>query len=116
MALQDASEIDYEAALDICEDDEDLLISIVECFVEEWTARKNHIEELFLAKEWEDYRTNVHALKGSSLNMGCTGLSADAKAIEQAVKNGDIEFAISHHADLMNRLSKTLKELEENLE
>ncbi len=69
----------------------------------------DQIEELYRTKNWEDYKTAVHALKSTSLTIGAVGLSENAKAMENAVKNEDIDYAGKNHDDLM-KLYRTVVE------
>lgn len=48
-----------------------------------------------------DYAIKAHALKSTSLTIGAEGLSAQAKALEQAGKNGDVEYIRENHPLLL---------------
>ncbi len=111
MNFKQSKYIDYDAAMDICEGDEEFLDTVTQCFLEEWQERKNRIYTSFAQEDWETYRINVHALKSGSLNIGAVALSEEAKAIEFAIKDGDFNFAKDNHAKCLNHLEELLLEL-----
>ena len=66
-------------------------------------ASGNHLKEindLFVAQNWENYMIKVHALKGIAMTIGAVNLSEKAKKLEQAVRNGSIDYVTANHDDL----------------
>ena len=72
------------------------------------------LQKFFEQKDWTNYRTIVHALKSTSLTIGATAVSEQAKALEQAAKEEDIDYIETHHASVMEeyeRLMASIKEI-----
>lgn len=104
-------EIDIETGLMYCGDDEELFEEIVGEFIEgEMTAS---IQKNFKNQNWKEYQIEVHAVKGTSLTIGAQKLHEEATDIEQAVKNGDIDFAQQHHRAFMEHYEDILEGLKE---
>ncbi len=57
------------------------------------------------------YGINVHSLKSTSLSIGAEKLSELAKALEQAAKNGNIEFVEANHKELIRLYDAVMSEL-----
>ncbi len=59
------------------------------------------IRNLFKEKNITDYTIYIHALKSSMASIGAETLSEMAKDMEQAGKDGNIEYIEAHHEELM---------------
>ena len=107
-------EIDIETGISFCGEDEELYEEVVGEFVRgEMTAS---IQENYDNKDWKNYQIQVHAVKGTSLTIGAQNLHEEAMEIEQAVKNGDTDFAMQHHDDFMRHYNELLEGLRECIE
>jgi response regulator RpfG family c-di-GMP phosphodiesterase len=53
--------------------------------------------EYFDKEDFEYYRITVHAVKSTSLTIGATKVSEDAKALEMACKEGNLDFVKQNH-------------------
>ncbi len=111
--LGEISELDIQTGLSYCMDKE-----FYEEMLKEYTQADKvaQMEQFFDARDWENYRTIVHALKSTSLTIGAISLSEEAKELEMAAKAGDESYIISHHQavmekyiNLLGRLQKILK-------
>ena len=71
----------------------------------------NHDEicDYYDKEDWKNYTVKVHALKSSSLLVGLAQLSEEARLLEMAGKDGDIDYIRENHSRVMNEL-KSLKE------
>ncbi len=69
------------------------------------------IVSLYEAANWADYAVKVHALKSTSLTIGAKDLSAQAKDLEMAGKQGDVDFILSHHAGLLRAYEELCQRL-----
>ena len=69
--------------------------------------------QFFAEKDWNNYGTIVHALKSTPLTIGAVHLSEEAKALEMAAKEGDVEFIRSHHDDTLEEYSRLKDRLQE---
>ena len=72
------------------------------------SSHLKEINELFSSGDWKNYQIKVHALKGVALTVGAKALSDIAKEIEQAVKVGNVEVAISHNSELNDVYEDTI--------
>ena len=62
----------------------------------------------FEAKDIQNYRIAVHALKSAALTIGAVLLSDHAKALEMAAKAEDTSFIGSHHEALLEEYTALL--------
>ncbi len=74
------------------------------------------IADYYAKEDWKNYGVKVHALKSTSLNIGAVELSEFAKALENAVRNGDIDFVKSQHENILKEYDELLWKLREVLE
>ena len=75
------------------------------------TDKESSLEQLFAEKDWENYRTTVHALKSTSMTIGAVTLSEEAKALEMAARDGDEDYIIEHHQPVMEQYRSLLDSL-----
>ncbi|MGN0407393.1 MAG: ATP-binding protein [Bacteroides sp.] len=65
--------------------------------------KKDKIEQFFNEKDWNNYKTLVHALKSTSLTIGAVSLSEEAKALEMAAMGKDEDYIMSNHKAVMQK-------------
>lgn len=53
----------------------------------------------------------MHALKSTSLTIGADELAEHAKALESALKEGNISFVKEHHEEVMQEYDKLIEQL-----
>ena len=78
--------------------------------------RAQQIQDAFDASDVKNYQILVHALKSTSLSIGAEALSEQAKKLELAAKNNNVEEIQAGHADLMAAYQKVCKEISKWLE
>ncbi|GEM_PF-3182984 len=100
-------EFQKEKALLYCAGDESLLQEMIREFTKHERIRE--IQQLYDAKDWKNYQIRVHSLKSTSLTLGFIQLHEEAKAIEGAVKEGNIEYAAAHHDELIQHYQKIIR-------
>lgn len=106
--LEKIPALDIKTGLTYCMDEE---------FYEEmlrdysYTDKESSLEQFFDAKDWENYRITIHALKSTSLTIGAVALSEESKALEMAAKNGDESYILSHHQAVMEQYISLLNSL-----
>ena len=98
--LKDAG-FDTEQALVYCGNDESFYTDMLRTFVSEAPDKKSNLQKFDDADDIENYRIAVHALKSGSRTIGAMQLSEQARALEEASKNGDTDYIKSNH-DLLN--------------
>ena len=122
--------IDKQLGLSYVMNMEDLYREIIGVFVEDADKLMQDIELAFADENWALYRTHVHALKSTSLNIGAKILSDKAKAAEYACKRlageetpghaadndltdpvaRETRFIKDHHGELLHLFQETLAE------
>ncbi|MBT5469028.1 MAG: Hpt domain-containing protein [Nitrospina sp.] len=106
--------LNKQAALELCDDDEDLFLEIVQAYLED--AIK-HSKELLYALEAGDahqVEERAHALKGASSNICAGPVREAALLLERAGRNGDLAQAPQLYKVFkkeFNRLLEHLKSL-----
>ncbi|MCI8637713.1 MAG: response regulator [Coprococcus sp.] len=93
--------INVEMGLDYCCREEEFYLEMLRMFCFQSEERKEELDFLYEDSNWEDYAIKMHALKSTSLTIGAEELSAYAKTLEQAGKNGDVEYIRENHLKLM---------------
>lgn len=102
-------ELNTQTALEYCCESEEFFFEVLHDFTE--NGRYEELARAMNERDFESYRINAHSLKSSSLTVGLIGLSEKAKESELALKNGDENFAVTHHDELMKMLKDTLDRL-----
>lgn len=77
---------------------------------------RGEIVAYYEKEDWKNYCVKVHALKSTSLNIGAVELSEFAKALENASRNGDVDFVRSQHENILKEYDELLEKLREALE
>ena len=107
--LREIPELDVQTGLRYCMDEEfykDILKEYMQA------DKLDKLEQFFAAKDWNNYRTIVHALKSTSLTIGAVVLSEGAKALEMAAAEGDESYIISHHQAVMEQYTSLVEKLQ----
>ena len=101
--------LDTKDGLQRCMDDVDFYLDIVGTFVED-----NALDELkrtYFGNDWDGYRVKVHALKSSSAYIGAEELRAKAKRMEDAARQGDVEYINLNHHHLLALYEELLRKI-----
>ncbi len=91
-------------------------IDVIRLYYKSGLEKRQQIQELFEAGEWNDYTIMVHALKSTSLGIGAKELSEMAKEQEKAGKENNTEYLLENHGKLMDAYSRVLDEIASNKE
>ena len=108
--------VNIQLGLDYCGEEEDFYKEMLQMFCSQHTEKKAEIISLYEAGNWTDYAVKVHALKSTALTIGAEQLSAEAKALEQAGKNGDIEYIRQNQPLMLCRYDTLCGSIAESLE
>ena len=73
------------------------------------------LEKFYEKNDLENYRIVIHSLKSTSLTIGAVKLSAAAKALESACKEGNVDFIRGQHKDCLSDYKMTLEKLSQYL-
>lgn len=80
-------------------------IDTIRMFYESIEDNISVLEDAFNAKDVKMYTIKVHALKSSARIIGAKELSERALALEEAGKDGDWDFILFNHQELLNLYS-----------
>jgi signal transduction histidine kinase/CheY-like chemotaxis protein/HPt (histidine-containing phosphotransfer) domain-containing protein len=71
----------------------------------------NELEELFRAKDYENYTIKIHALKSNAKSVGAQKIASLALEQETAGRAGEYSYIDAHFADFKRRYTAHLKKL-----
>lgn len=110
--------LDTATGLGYCCNSEDFYREMLLAYLD--SQKVEQIKESYQKEDWENYRILVHALKSTSLSIGAVDVSEQAKALEMAAKENDLDFIREHHSgmladyqSLLSGLSEAVKKPEE---
>ncbi len=106
--------IDHQAALEICDGDEDLFREIAGIFLREGPRRKDKMTRAFEGKDWKGVGEAAHLMKGSALNLAAGPLRLATKFLEQAAEAGRPQHILFWYPQVRyeyERLSRRLTSL-----
>ena len=104
LAMLEAGGLTTAIGMKYCMNDIDFYVEMLDEFVQMADERIDKLTRSLENRDLEKYRITVHSLKSASRTIGAEKLSEDAKALEDAAKNGDIGFILSHNDDLIGEL------------
>lgn len=88
---------------------EDLYQEIVESYASENLAIP--LDESYQNEDWQKYATTVHGIKSTSLTIGLVLLSEEAKALEFAAKEANIDYIHQNHKAFCEKYKSILENL-----
>ncbi|MBL6935440.1 MAG: PAS domain S-box protein [Alphaproteobacteria bacterium] len=101
--------IDSDALKQLAEDvGDEIMPRLLEKYLEETAGRILRIETALEKKDFESLRTEAHTLKSASWTFGARKLSAQAKKLEAACADGDLESAGKLAATIVDLARKSL--------
>lgn len=112
--LEQLEELDVKTGLTYCMNEEDFYIEMLQEFLQ--ADKASQLKHFLAEEDWDNYRTTVHALKSTSLTIGAAHLSGEAKALEMAAKEGNMDYIRSHHDGVMDEYKELTDHLKEILE
>ena len=95
--------VDVTTGMGYCQDDEEFYRSLLLQFASEAAVKRADMEKFYTVKDYKNYEILVHALKSTSMMIGCTSLSEQARSLEFAAKENRIDYIIDHHAEVMTQ-------------
>lgn len=107
--LLEAAEIHIASGLAYCRNDREFYLQMLEKFASDAAGKAEELDRAFAAKDINDYRIHVHALKSSAKMMGADRLSEMAKELEDAAKQDDRTFLEEHHGALLATYRETAR-------
>lgn len=102
--------LDRKIGITYCGDSEEFYLEMLHAYLD--SGKYEEICDAYEKGAWNNYRISVHALKSTSLAIGATEVSEQAKALEQAAKEDDIAYIRLHHQSAMEGYFRLLKKIE----
>lgn len=112
--LEQLEGLDVKTGLTYCMNEEDFYIEMLQEFLQ--ADKASQLKHFLAEEDWDNYRITVHALKSTSLTIGAAHLSGEAKALEMAAKEGNMDYIWSHHDGVMDEYKELTDHLKEILE
>ena len=88
---------------------------ILDTYAGSSAAYKESLINRFETEDWNNYTTEIHALKSSSLSIGATKLSELAKALEEAGKQEKYDYIKDNHEVAVSLYEEVVNAVEEYL-
>lgn len=107
-AISKVKEIDYQKGISLCGSDEGY-ITALDIFYNSIDVKADEIEGYYKNEDYKNYTIKVHALKSSANLIGATKLWSDAKDLEDAGNNNNIE-KIKNETDALLADYRSFKE------
>ena len=104
--------IDHDAALEICDDDEDLLREIAEILLKDGPGRIENLTQGMEAKDWQTVMKAAHLMKGSALNMAAKSFHFANQNLERVADAGNVPLILFWYDQVIyeyGRLENSLK-------
>ncbi|MBR4767896.1 MAG: response regulator, partial [Lachnospiraceae bacterium] len=107
--------INADEGLKYSAESEALYREILEDFAKCSKDKISELEKDLREKDWDAYRIMIHSLKGASRTIGANGVALLAKALEDAAKEKNGDFILSHHDEFTDRFGKLSEDILEAL-
>lgn len=88
--------LDYQAALDHVDGDEELLHDMITVFLEYWPETKTALHTAVRAQDAEGLAQAAHSLKGAVSSFGAVAVRDTAQRLEILGRSGDLATAQTH--------------------
>ena len=104
-ALRSAG-VDPEVGIGYCAGDAGFYAEMLRDFTNETEKKIEDLEARYSEEDWHGYQVQIHAMKSVLRMLGAAALSDQAKSLEDACKNSDIDFIKQNHKDMMEAYRK----------
>lgn len=101
------NEINVDAGLELLGDIE-TYNDILDTFIEETKEKLVQLEEYKNSNDMENYKIQVHALKGDSKYLGCTKLAEIAFEHQQKSEANECDYINNHFNELKEETNRVL--------
>ena len=79
------------------------------------SEKTGELKEYYEKGDFEFYRITVHSIKSTSLTIGAKKVSEDAKALEMACKEGNLDFVKQNHEAFLAEYESLIRVLQAEL-
>ncbi|MCR4717764.1 MAG: response regulator [Lachnospiraceae bacterium] len=105
--------IDVDTGMKYCGSSKDFYITILTKYVEESKEKLELLEKYYEAKDYENYKIHVHAVKSTSKMIGVNDIYDEALQLENAAKNEDASYIEENHETLIMHYQDKIKLISE---
>ena len=86
----DKSILDIKDVLERVQDDWELLMELLDIFSEDYTEKREVLNELIQEKNFEEVRNIAHSIKGAAGNISAKSIHATCEKIEKLAEGDDL--------------------------
>ena len=108
--LQKLSFLDTKSGMLYCSEDEELYRKMLQSYLD--PKRYAAVIEMYEKEDWYNYQIQVHAVKSSSLSVGAKHLSLQAKRLETAARDKDIEYIKGHNESFLRNYQEIFSKID----
>lgn len=112
---EDKGVFNVDQGMEYAVDNKEFYIETLEIYLDETGEDEMLLREYLEQENMKDYEVVVHALKSNSRLVGAVATSELALQMEEASRDGDLEFVQEHHDELMARLTLARKHIRQYL-
>ena len=106
-------EIDIDTGLKYCMDSMEFYKEVMEEYIN--GDKTGQLNSLFEQKDWQNYRILIHSVKSNSMSIGAVTISEQAKALEFATRDEDIEYIEKEHDGFVKDYGNLIEQLKKYL-
>ena len=106
------SAIDIKEVMERVQDDKELLMELLQIFLEDYVEKKKLLDEAVAKGDLEQIKSIAHGMKGASGNISAKKLRASFLDLEQTAKAQDFAKA----GQTLNTIDAQINELKEFIE
>ena len=99
--------LDMATGLAYCMNDKKFYKEMLDEYVK--SEKTAELKEYFEKGDWEYYRITVHAVKSTSLTIGAIKVYEDAKSLEMACKESNLDFVKQNHEAFMEEYKSLVR-------
>ena len=107
------SGIDCDKGMGSCLNDKDMYVAVLQEFLKDSGNKQKEMDRFFAEENLSDFTIRIHSVKSSSLMIGAEEVSRRAKDLEQAAKNGDMDFVKENYPLFVPEYKKTISAIAE---
>lgn len=107
--------LDIPAAVESAEGDKECFKFLLETFKDNESKNRADIQTSFDEQNYPEYTILVHALKSTAKMIGAAKLSEQARLLEAAGKEADIDYINANHSLVMEQYAQVVQEIDSYL-
>lgn len=104
-----------EQGMEYAVGNQEFYMETLQIYLDETSESEMLLREYLDCENMNDYKVLVHALKSNSRLVGAVSVSELALRLEEASRDGELEFVKEHHDELMRRLTLVKKYINQYL-